>query len=965
MDLYINNIKADIDYDAINILMNYEFADLQNPTVIKTPHSKTVKLFATAINDDIFQKAYKLDRKIVNSFDFNPNVRVKYALVENSQIYESGFLKVDNITTDENGISVYNITLYSDINDFFLNLSYTNENSGENVIKSLSDLQWGWNTETNDKSDTLFTLDAHFVKDGWDLLKQTYDSTNTDVQNDIVFVPTYGGKIGGDFSNDKCLVNVDSIDSSLTTYFPTQLTDGGQTYSLNDGYAITSVEGRDNIDMFEVGDFRSHYLQPAVRMKKFLEVVSDKDNNGGYTVNFSPLFKKTHYFEDSWMLLDRISFEGENLNATQSLNYNTPTVAPDNNVSIVTTETFDTSTYTTPEAVLNIIPQFIVNDCQQSVDELFMGVVPQLGSFQYRVGVIELYLRVFDGNQLFSRSVPYVLTTNLLKWTYNRRKKKYEFVKQTLDEAETESGIEIKNLILNKLQLNYAEFVEKDIYRVGASSIFQGIEPLTVNLSLPQSSNVSIEISTEYHFYNIPVISTTPTITDVTMSGVVFVKEPLTPISTLYPREKQFVNAQLLQKSGTVNGYYDDAKTVNQIVHNVSKQLLFNNKHTALDYLLSFTKMFGLKWCLNPLSKTIDVKLLCEYFDDKVIDFSENIDYSKEQKTTISLMDKKYYKFECEEVEAYANKLYNMKNPYHYGSKVFDSGYQFNFDEQNLYDGNVYTNLVDYTMSNQYFNIEYASPLDMYKNSVIPPHCLSSVYKYNLWNSNNELKEFELNGVMFSKPLYNVVDQTGLKICCFNDSMENVSITASLVFFNGFAKTPKPFRISDTSQKMLDINDGKEMWLYSQTDTDKNGNDICININEFPRFNRFVNTNSLVGNYVRASFDFGKPNMTFIPKTTVYNDSRTIYNQYWEKYINDLYDVDGKKYECYCQLDDIPQNLMNKFFWFENCLWVLNKVSNFNIEKPRDTVLCEFIKVKTKNNYLQCRTIYTKIDDIS
>lgn len=42
--------------------------------------------------------------------------------------------------------------------------------------------------------------------------------------------------------------------------------------------------------------------------------------------------------------------------------------------------------------------------------------------------------------------------------------------------------------------------------------------------------------------------------------------------------------------------------------------------------------------------------------------------------------------------------------------------------------------------------------------------------------------------------------------------------------------------------------------------------------------------------------------------------------------------------------------MLRKFYWFDNSIWILNKIDSFDINS-NNTVRCEFIKVQDMNNY--------------
>ena len=53
---------------------------------------------------------------------------------------------------------------------------------------------------------------------------------------------------------------------------------------------------------------------------------------------------------------------------------------------------------------------------------------------------------------------------------------------------------------------------------------------------------------------------------------------------------------------------------------------------------------------------------------------------------------------------------------------------------------------------------------------------------------------------------------------------------------------------------------------------------------------------------------------------------------------------------------EVNEALLRNFYYFDNSVWVLNKISNYSITSVVATE-CEFIKVKDLNNYQNGQTI--------
>ena len=120
-----------------------------------------------------------------------------------------------------------------------------------------------------------------------------------------------------------------------------------------------------------------------------------------------------------------------------------------------------------------------------------------------------------------------------------------------------------------------------------------------------------------------------------------------------------------------------------------------------------------------------------------------------------------------------------------------------------------------------------------------------------------------------------------------------------------------------------------------------------------PIFQRYVYGNI---HLIEHSLDFGVPKEMDIPGVSI-AEGCTIYERGWKKYISDRYDVNTKVMTCRVNFAGIPvtQELLRKFYWYDNSLWVLNAIRNYSLT-TYDPVECEFVQVQDKDNYLNGQT---------
>lgn len=162
-----------------------------------------------------------------------------------------------------------------------------------------------------------------------------------------------------------------------------------------------------------------------------------------------------------------------------------------------------------------------------------------------------------------------------------------------------------------------------------------------------------------------------------------------------------------------------------------------------------------------------------------------------------------------------------------------------------------------------------------------------------------------------------------------------------LVFLEGWNRYPY-FKLTDDVPAMDLINEGVPCWLLGAGETDQD----ALNI---PIFQRYVYGNI---HLIEHSLDFGVPRQMDIPET-MYKEDCVIYERAWKRYLADRYDVNTKVMTCRVNFGGMQVNreLLRKFYWYDNSLWVLNAIRNYSLT-TYDPVECEFIQVQDKDNYL-------------
>ena len=159
-----------------------------------------------------------------------------------------------------------------------------------------------------------------------------------------------------------------------------------------------------------------------------------------------------------------------------------------------------------------------------------------------------------------------------------------------------------------------------------------------------------------------------------------------------------------------------------------------------------------------------------------------------------------------------------------------------------------------------------------------------------------------------------------------------------LVFLEGWSHYPG-FKLTDDVPAMDVVNDGVPCWLLAE------GTESLY----VPTFQRYTYGNLSV---IENSLDFGIPGQFDIPGVR-HAAGCTIYERAWKAYMADRYDVNTKVMSCRVNFGGIQvgQDLLRKFYWYDNSLWVLNAIKNYSLT-TYDPVECEFVQVQDKENYL-------------
>ena len=895
ISLYIADQLVDLD-DQSFILFNYTMDDLSNPTIVKNSFSQQITLKGTAANNKVFGHLFQADRRVEyqggGGVTFNPSQKTPFTIYnELGEILESGYVKLDSI--DRKGADIqYKVTLYGGLGSFFYALSY--DESGNK--RTLADLDYLGN---GDPTELDFTIDKANLERAWEDLQDLYygaEPTPTGKWTIINFAPAYNG-YPDNFSADKGLLSLPGAGLPADK-------DG---YSPKSGYGLVNLANPQ--DEWAVKDIRTYLQRPVLSMRAFLDAICNPANNGGYSVDISDINHEDRFpYYDLWLTLPTIPSLGSIKQTGQGLSVTMSSSASTGN-EVGRFDINGTIPYgAMVNASLKCKLRFNMPSGADAYNTLSLDGVRTSPS-QTRFSVIFLQMVAFSSDDTIvggsgvkvltpiSRSNP----ASACGFNPAFPTDNYEIINPGSISKVSSGVFEFPNELSFQVDAQNAAYYKLMAYVYeGTGALQRGVWHYNYQGD-GSSSRVTLYASfTTYFLANSALI--------VAGSGNSVTK---TDSSEL--------------RSGA----------------KVTKGMLLSTSATPAEYLLSLCKMFGLYFVMDNATKEITILRRNDLYQDETIDLSKRVDLSKGITIQPLVFDSKWYDFMLEGVGgAFYDEYLNIEG-IPYGMQRVNTGFDFNAEAVNLMDTSVFKNAVTILSRSRYWNM-------VENNGVfIPSPFLDNGNTITRWNADDETQDTPIScppstaSVTYYNQQYNGYDiQDQCKVQFADADGKMVDGKDVLLFLNGF-RTYEKFKITDDLPVMAVVNGGKPCWILDE------GDDV-----DLPIFSRYGYEFVGLIQEMKHSLDFGVPRQLDIPGI-VYDPEITIYASAWRAYLSDRYDVNTKVMTCRVDFSGIrvSRDLLRKFYWYENSLWVLNKITNYSLT-TFDPVECEFVQVQDKDNYL-------------
>ena len=912
ISLYIGEQLVDLD-DQSFILFNYQMDDLSNPTIVKNSFSQQITLKGTPANNRIFGDYFKVDRRIANTggqtgADFNASQKVPFTIYnEMSEILESGYVKLDSITSQRQEIQ-YKVTLYGGLGSFFYALSYDDEGN-KRTLADLDYLQTG-----SPETELDFSINAASVRDAWDRLRGYLSSAAMwDVIN---FAPAYNGIPEGNFSPDKGLV--DPAEVGLRS----SITEDSVTYSPRNGYALVNLAQAH--DEWAVKDLRSYLQRPVLSMKAFWKAICNPKNNGGYEVDASAVtdFNSMGKYSDLWMTLPLISSIGTIKQTSGDLTLTMSSTATSGN----SVGRFDI-TGSVPSGTKVIANLFCrVRWNMPSGADAYNTLHP-FATYRSGGNTISKISAIFIQAVAYGSDDSIVGGSRVKVHAYGSRTPSAVAEQCGYLPAWPSAGYESMNISdYNKVSEGVFEMPTDISFTVEAHDvayykILVSVYPGTRRVS--ESTSGGTTVTTDYDAQG--GNTSTPVMYEDYETG-------FTPVST-------FIVAGA--SANTIK--YTTSKSLRSGA-SITKAMLLSTSKTPAEYMLSFCKIFGLYFTYDNATKKVTILKRNDLYQDETIDLSGRVDLSKGISIKPLVFDAKWYDFALEGVGgAFYDEYLNVEG-IPYGIQRVNTGYDFNAEAINLLDGVVFKNACTILARSRYFN--YIFQGEAFK----PSPFLDKGNSYTLWSPTGDTLDTDISCPPDSSTLEYYNENPNYKGYDINDARKLELRTADqkpldgsdiLVFHEGWNRY-EYFKITDDVPAMDVLNDGVPCWLLGAGGSGTHG----LNI---PIFQRYDYGNTAL---ISDSLDFGVPRQMDIPGVRI-KKGCTIYERGWQRYLSDRYDVNTKVMTCRVNFAgmQVNQELLRKFYWYDNTLWVLNAIRNYSLT-TFDPVECEFVQVQDKDNYL-------------
>lgn len=369
----------------------------------------------------------------------------------------------------------------------------------------------------------------------------------------------------------------------------------------------------------------------------------------------------------------------------------------------------------------------------------------------------------------------------------------------------------------------------------------------------------------------------------------------------------------------------------------ISQADLLRTEKTPADYILSFCKMFGLHFSFDKAAKKVTIYSRNKWYAEaQHLNIEERIDIGKARTITPYVFNAKWYDFKTEVVESAFAEYYKKAYGKDYGEQVVNTGYEFGEEHNKIMESVIFKGAPEVKARGRYFNIITQGGQLTPSVYLDGGHTVMYVEDNGTNSVDKEIVPINASAtITYLDEVYKSYDaESRVQFC--DDENSPIDGEDVLVLYTG--KKDYYASLSDDTAEMLALNDNTPCWVLN----------VPSSPIKLPSFSRYYRNNS-----VTWSLDFGTPLEIDIPNISV-AENVSVYSRAWKGYIADRYDVDTKVLKCFVDWRgiEVSEALLRNFYYFDNAVWVLNKITNHSVTSYATTE-CEFVKVKNVSNYAE------------
>ena len=912
--LYIKGQECDLN-DTFAVQLSYTAEDTESPSAVITEYSKTVTLPRTGKNDLIFNFIGDLDRVQDNeTYYFNPLERIPMLLTYKGSTVLEGYAKLENISNDS-----YSVTLYSGVADFFY--SFSTDTDGDTF--TIDRLRF--------ETDLDFDITKETVNTAWQRLKNP-NKTGTNKWDTINFAPMYNG-LPEDIDAGKALINI----SGSSVFTASTMTSDGNTYETYQDNMLALSSFSDEHTEWEIGDLRSYCQRPVLNVKKFFEAVQTTAYEKGFILNLDEGFfnNLNPYYSKTWLtmpMLTQLETDGQTWTGRCSSTY-TEDVKPKTEASanVIFTGQLNGTEVSLPDVngKSNLNIKFSLSaDVNYSGSKLYTGFL----------------MHNYNSNQ----------TGNTSNDSYNQNNNSGIVIQFIVKDVDKDAIIAasptytLSSLIDGQLK-KYPSYVGYGSNQEGIAGIFKN--------NSGRWDFTGIGGNTEFD----AVVEDVPRVNNMSVSMVVY------SYATKLYRDNEYWLDTLRkgEEIKTLRGHVNDGDLIftsfgktGSNAH-ITERMMFSNMGSVADYMIGFSKMFGLKWLQE--GKTINLMTRNRYYTKTINDYSDDSDRSN-IKTEPLTHNKRYYDLKNDADETYFTEKYKRDWGAEYGRQRVDTGYKFDSDVEEFFKDLAYKGGVYGKMKSNYYRHIKGKNWDGTTNREWIPSPILDKITYSLVKNGNDPDDTKDIEVGMDVIKYINYSPTARYDCndrmCFADSSDGaVDGDSVLLFYNGYKEQkdangfPIDYMLTDDLEAMFALNGDNATWLITSTEFDTTGKRIAYKYDALPDFGRYYTdgTNSIV-----LSLDMGEPKELYCDLAS--NPNTTIYSRFWKRYLTDQMNVDARKINIpLLYRAGMDAQTLRDFIKIDNQVYMLNS-ADYNVGTTGLTD-SELIKINDVYNYTQGQTL--------